>query len=50
LDWKALGLDPAKVSIEAPGVISFQEAGTFKVNEMIPVKSKQGWLLIVQEK
>jgi hypothetical protein len=49
-DWKALGLDPARVEIQVPEVQDFQSAGTFKLNDPLPVKSKQGWLLILQEK
>jgi hypothetical protein len=48
IDWKALGLDPAKVVIEAPAVKDFQEARTFGLNEAIPVKSKEGWLLLLR--
>lgn len=49
-DWKALGLDPTKVIIEAPEVKDFQQAKTFKLNDAISVKSKQGWLLILKER
>ncbi len=49
-DWKALGLDPAKVEIQAPEIADFQKAGVFSLNDPVPVKSKQGWLLIVREK
>ncbi|MDR3110933.1 MAG: DUF6067 family protein, partial [Planctomycetaceae bacterium] len=47
-DWKKLGLDPAKAVLEAPLVEDFQEAKTFKPDELIPVKSKEGWLLILK--
>ena len=50
IDWKALGLDPSKVTLEAPFVKDFQEARTFNLNDPIPVKGKQGWMLIVREK
>jgi hypothetical protein len=50
LDWKALGLNPEDVILEAPEVKNFQNAKTFGVNDIIPVKSKQGWLLILREK
>lgn len=49
-DWKALALDPTKVTIEAPEIKDFQQATTFKQNDIISVKSKQGWLLILKEK
>jgi hypothetical protein len=47
IDWKKLGLDPAKVKIEAPQVENFQENRTFAVDEPISVKSKEGWLLLM---
>jgi hypothetical protein len=47
-DWKKLGLDPSKAILEAPFVEDFQEAKTFKPDEVIPVKSKEGWLLIIK--
>jgi hypothetical protein len=49
-DWKALGLNPENVTLKAPEVKDFQDANTFGVNDMIPVKSKQGWLLILKAK
>ena len=49
-DWQALGLDPARVEIRVPEVQDFQQAGAFRLNEPVPVKGKQGWLLILQEK
>jgi hypothetical protein len=49
IDWKKLGLDPSKVTIEAPLVESFQENRHFGVNEPVPVKSKEGWLLLIHK-
>ncbi|MDR3267729.1 MAG: DUF6067 family protein, partial [Tannerella sp.] len=48
-DWAKLGLDPAKVTLHAPKVEHFQEERTFRTDEAIPVKSKEGWLLIIRE-
>jgi hypothetical protein len=48
-DWKKLGLDPSKAVLEAPFVENFQEKKTFKIDEGIPVKSKEGWLLILRQ-
>lgn len=50
INWKELGLNPDKVTLKAPEVKDFQDAKTFGVNDLIPVKSKQGWLLILSEK
>jgi len=47
IDWQKLGLDPSKAIIEAPLVEDFQEKRLFGVHEPIPVKSKEGWLLIL---
>jgi hypothetical protein len=49
-DWQKLGIDPAKAILEAPFVDNFQKEKTFKINEPIPVKAKEGWLLILSEK
>lgn len=49
-DWKALGFDPAQVTLEAPQVTDFQEARSFRLDESIPVKTKEGWLLILKKK
>jgi hypothetical protein len=47
IDWKKLGLDASKVTIQAPDVENFQENRIFGINEPIPVKSKEGWLLLL---
>jgi hypothetical protein len=47
-DWKKLGLDPSKAVLTAPFVENFQKEQTFKPDELIPVKSKEGWLLILK--
>jgi hypothetical protein len=48
IDWKAIGLDPAKARIEAPAIDKFQDARTFKADEPIPVEPGKGWLLVVR--
>ena len=45
IDWKALGLDRARVRITAPAVPGFQPARTFAIGEKIPVAPGKGWLL-----
>jgi hypothetical protein len=47
IDWKALGIDPAKASISAPAINNYQPSKTFGVNDEIPVQKGKGWLLIV---
>jgi hypothetical protein len=48
-DWKALGLDPAKVKMTAPYLEHFQEAQTFDpaTNEFTIPKDK-GIILLVE--
>ena len=48
IDWKALGLNPAKATLVAPAVPGFQPAATFKPGQAIPVEPGKGWLLRVQ--
>ncbi len=48
IDWKALGLDPAKATITAQAIDKFQEARTFAATDAIPVEPGKGWLLIIQ--
>ena len=47
-NWKSLGLDPDRVKVYAPPVKDFQQEATFTPTEAIPVKGKQGLLLIVE--
>lgn len=49
IDWKALGMDPAKAVISAPAVQYFQEATTFTAGRSIPVKAKEGWLIVISK-
>lgn len=49
IDWKALGLNPKKTTITAPALRAFQDATTFKKDEEISVKPRQGWLIYLTE-
>jgi hypothetical protein len=49
IDWKRLGLNPAKVKITAPEIRDYQKATTYKVGEAIPLDAKGDRLLIVSE-
>lgn len=49
IDWKALGIDPSKATLTAPGVKNFQEAKTFTINDEIPVAPRKGWMIVVKE-
>jgi hypothetical protein len=46
IDWKALGIDPGKVKLRAPGMKGFQEEKVFGVEDGIPVGRGKGWLLV----
>lgn len=49
IDWKALGLDPAKATLYAPAIADFQAEAVFASDAAIPVAKGKGWLLIVDE-
>jgi len=48
IDWKALGIDPAKAKLIAPEITNFQPASQFSLNDEIPVSKGKGWLLILK--
>ena len=48
VDWKALGLDPAKVRITAPAIAGFQEGLEIGAADTIPIEPGKGWLLVVR--
>ena len=50
IDWKALGMDPARAWIRAPEIRDFQTAGRWRGWESITVPTKKGLLLIVEER
>ena len=49
IDWKALGFDPATAKISAPEISNFQEGTNFAPGASIPVRSKEGWLIVIQK-
>lgn len=48
IDWKALGIDPAKAKLTAPAIKNFQPEKEFSVTDEIPVSKAKGWLLILK--
>ena len=60
IDWKALGMDPAKAKITAPAIPCFQEERSFAPLRMtggqlrmtgidnLSVKAKEGWMLVIE--
>ncbi len=50
INWQELGLDKNKVELIAPEIKDFQQSTQFKINEVIEVKGKEGWLIIIKSK
>jgi len=50
IDWKALGLDPARTRLRAPAIEKFQNAASFSPTQSITVPGKKGLLLIVESR
>jgi hypothetical protein len=49
IDWKALGLDPARATLYAPPIAGMQTENVWKPGEPIPVAPKRGWFLVLDE-
>jgi hypothetical protein len=47
IDWKALGLDPARARLEAPAIDGFQPAASFDPTHRVRVEPGRGWLLVL---
>lgn len=47
-DWKTFKLNPQKVSIKAPEVKDFQSAQSFRLDQPLKIKAKEGYMLIVE--
>lgn len=48
IDWKALGLDPARATLHAPRIEGFQEEKTWRPGEEIVVPKGKGYLIVVE--
>jgi hypothetical protein len=48
IDWKKLGIDPAKATIMVPEIENFQPTQQFSINDELPVSKGKGWLIIVK--
>jgi hypothetical protein len=48
IDWKALGLDPARVKVTAPAIEGFQDARVFEPGQPIPLEVGKGWVLVLR--
>jgi hypothetical protein len=49
IDWKALGLDPARATLYAPPIAGMQTQQQWKPDEPIPVAPRRGWFLVLDE-
>jgi hypothetical protein len=50
INWKSLGINPARAVIIAPEIKNFQPARTFKPGDEVPADKGKGWLLEILEK
>ncbi len=50
INWKVLGLDKNNVVLSAPEIKDYQAAAQFKPDDVIEVKGKQGWLIVIEDK
>ncbi len=50
IDWKALGLTPDKASLYAPAIKDYQPSAVWNASDVITVKARQGWLIVVEER
>lgn len=48
-DWKALGIDPAKVRLTAPAIDHFQGAHSWLPTDAITIDPRRGYLIYVEE-
>jgi hypothetical protein len=48
IDWKALGVDPARAQLRAPLIKDFQEDAIFAPGDLIPIPPGRGRILIVE--
>lgn len=49
INWQKIGINPDNAKLTAPLVKDFQPETVFDINDIIPVKAKEGWLLILSE-
>ena len=48
VDWKALGLDPSKVTLHAPAIEGFQTEATWRPGDIITVPQGKGLLIVAE--
>ncbi len=50
VNWRALGIDPARASVRAEAIGGVQEGAKFALGQSITVQPGRGWLLIVEQR
>ena len=50
VDWRALGLDPSRVTVTAPAIEAFQEADSLAVGAPIRIPPARGRLLVLRRR
>lgn len=50
IDWKKLGIDPAKASITIPDVVNFQKGEYLTTSSEVMVPKGKGYLIVIKEK
>ena len=50
IDWKALGLDPARTRVRSPAISGFQEGANWAPNAPILVPAKKGVILLLEQR
>lgn len=48
IDWKLMGFEKERATITSPRLEGLQESRTFSPGEVIPVRPRQGWMLLVE--
>lgn len=48
INWKALGLDPAKATLHAPTIDRLQPEKSWKPSDSITVEPGKGWMIVVE--
>ena len=49
IDWRALGIDPARATITAPEVAGFQTGATLEADDKIRIPKNKGMMLVIKQ-
>lgn len=48
IDWKALGINPKKITLNTPEIAGFQNSKKYGINESVTVEPTKGWLILIE--